>query len=135
MTAMQAYHHPSLQPQAASVIVTPHFVRAAASCEFSEPVPGVDKEKDKKKRKAKKREAGHGREAQPRAATPALGESIKQHTSAPPPKKGDKDKAELESPAKKVVVKKSREALDVSPDKDKEQDPTRELLLWGQASS
>ena len=133
ITAMQAYHHPALQPKAPSVIITPHFVRAAASFELEEPVPEVVV-KDKKaiKRKAKKREAGHAREGQHpgRAATPALGESIKQHTSAPRPK-GEKarDSAETRdmSPSlgKKIVLRKSREALLVSPKKDTEQDPTR----------
>lgn len=38
-TAMEAYHHPALLPDAPAAIVTPHFVRAAATHDLSEPLP------------------------------------------------------------------------------------------------
>ena len=139
MTAMQAYHHPALQPAAPTVIITPHFVRAAASMEFEGDVPGVPKDaegegkKEAKKRKGKKREGG-AKENQFRAPTPGLGEAIKQHTSETglrPVKQGlgerdgnIGDEERTPSP-KKVVVKKSREALRVSG--ENEEDPTRVL--------
>ncbi|ORX37068.1 hypothetical protein BD324DRAFT_424119 [Kockovaella imperatae] len=124
MSAMQAYHHPSLQPRAAEVIITPHFVRAAASYEFTEPMPRAQDKGKETKRKAKKREAGHAREPQqPRAVTPALGESIRQHTSVPRAKAGKGLPADGHTLSpRKVVLKQSREALDV--DHVKEQDPT-----------
>ncbi|KAK8858890.1 hypothetical protein IAR55_003121 [Kwoniella newhampshirensis] len=113
-TAMQAYHHSALQPSAPSVIVTPHFVRAAASFELSdEPVPHppeewnqasstvgggktevVPPEKEKKKKHKVKKDGTSHKEPYYRAATPtALGESIKQHTSGNKPNKEEKEKS------------------------------------------
>lgn len=70
-TAMEAYHHPSLRLTAPDVIITPHFVRAAASFDAPEPVPVKPKKK-----------APSGR------STPLpLGESIKQHTAKASPKR------------------------------------------------
>lgn len=97
ISAMQAYHHPALQLSAPTVIITPHFVRAAQTIDDEEPIPsrpssgrlataaaGALKEA-KKKRQVKKKEsklglAGSGAGTK---GTPALGESIKQHTSMP----------------------------------------------------
>ncbi|KIR96928.1 CAMK/CAMKL protein kinase [Cryptococcus deuterogattii 2001/935-1] len=115
ISAMQAYHHPALQPKAPNVIITPHFVRAAASFDVEEePLPPPpaqtyvvaedhqiqakgdtekEKEKEKKekrkfKRKTKRDQSATSHDPPPshpplhvRATTPALGESIKQHTS------------------------------------------------------
>lgn len=106
VTAMEAYHHPALQPEAPSVIITPHFVRAAASFDVEEPLPAPpaqthaaedhtlakddrekEKEKRKSKRKAKRDDAtSHEPRSHFRSTTPALGESIKQHTSVSKPK-------------------------------------------------
>ena len=110
ITAMQAYHHPSLQPTAPSVLVTPQFIRDAVSFETTEPVPVIvpvkDKENDDKPRRKKKTTNKEGA----RSVTHALplGESINQHTSAPRGKKGEK---ETPSPVKKgsrLVIKKIR---------------------------
>jgi hypothetical protein len=83
LTALQVYHHPALQPEIPSEVVTPHFVREAATYDAPTqplpPIPTPPKQKEKEKavkRKTKKREDGI------RASTPtALGESIRQHTS------------------------------------------------------
>ncbi|RXK36260.1 CAMK/CAMKL protein kinase [Tremella mesenterica] len=87
LTAMQAYHHHALQPSSPSIIVTPHFVRMAATFD-DEPLPAPSKqdittvarhEKSKSVADAKKKRKT--KEA-PRAATPIpLGESIKQHAN------------------------------------------------------
>lgn len=157
-TAMQSYHHPALQPVAPSVIITPHFVRAAASFDFGEdaapPVPAAQvndtkdtsktgKNDEKKTRKKKKdaRVRERDTQAQPaRAATPALGESIKQHTIVPRKAAqagkgkdagagagGDGGIESSPSPKKqsKLVIKKSHRTEDIE-NKAIEQDPTRE---------
>ncbi|WWD18784.1 hypothetical protein CI109_103239 [Kwoniella shandongensis] len=155
-TAMDAYHHQALQPSAPSVIVTPHFVRAAASFDDSEePLPPPeeftqalahannatattgDKEK-KKKRKVKK---DHNREPYHRTATPtALGESIKQHTSVSKAKKEklEKDEDDKENVAvqeHEMVKKQSKLVIkmrveDEKDDKNGEQeDPTPTKVL------
>ncbi|KAK4689689.1 hypothetical protein P7C73_g420, partial [Tremellales sp. Uapishka_1] len=133
ISAMQAYHHPALQLPAQSEVITPHFVRQAASFDIEEPVPvvvrqHVEKNGEKKKRKPRKKEE------QPRASTPtALGESIKQHTSVGKPKahkreagvKGAEHIEELPSPTKtKLVIKKSRDDLHEVENKNEEEDPT-----------
>lgn len=47
ISAMQAYHHPALQAPAPSVIITPHFVRAAATFEpEDEPLPVLPSERN-----------------------------------------------------------------------------------------
>lgn len=132
ITAMQAYHHPALQPAAPAVIITPHFVRAATNVE-EEPLPpipynDVEPQVPKKKVRVKKDAV------RPRSATPtALGESIKQHTSAGKPKrkakgKGKEDVEPVEaSPEKKgskLVIKNHREHR-YSETKVEEEDPTR----------
>jgi hypothetical protein len=157
-TAMQSYHHPALQPLAPSVIITPHFVRAAASFDFAEdaapPIPAAqvgetrdtsksgkndEKKTRKKKKDARARERDRDVQAQPaRAATPALGESIKQHTSVPRKVAqagkgkdagvgGDGRIESSPSPRKqsKLVIKKSHRTEDIE-NKAIEQDPTRE---------
>lgn len=112
---MQAYHHPALQLPAPTVIITPHFVRAATTFDEDEqpPIPynehTVPGALPKKKKKTQKKEPG------PRAATPtALGESIRQHTSTAKPaavKGKGKGKEKEESPKKgsKLVIKNTRE--------------------------
>lgn len=119
ISAMEAYHHPALQPNAPNVIITPHFVRAAASFDVEEeplPPPPAQtyvvaedhhiqakgdtakekekKEKGKSKRKNKRYQSATSHGPPPshphlhvRATTPALGESIKQHTSVSKPKR------------------------------------------------
>ena len=139
ITAMQAYHHPALQPSAPNVILTPHFVRAAASFDEVEPMPPPHKDGKKsgeaKKRRTKKKD---GKENQPRASTPtALGESIKQHTSVSKPKavksEGVRGVMEERTPSPKssgkMVIKKTtrREEFLGEGREDKEsEDPTRE---------
>jgi protein-serine/threonine kinase len=158
---MQSYHHPALQPVAPSVIITPHFVRAAASFDFAEdaapPIPvsqaGETKDtsktvKNDEKKTRKKNKDARARErdaqAQPaRAATPALGESIKQHTSAPRKTAqagkgkdvgagGDGRIESSPSPKKqsKLVIKKWHRTEDIE-NKAIEQDPTRESSTSG----
>lgn len=151
ITAMQAYHHPALQPAAPAVIITPHFVRAATNPE-DEPLPPIPyhehqvpelqvqpKKKIKSKSKKAATAAGDGA-VRPRSATPtALGESIKQHTSAGKPKrktggkgKGKEDAEPIEaSPEKKgskLVIKNHREHR-YSDNKVEEEDPTRESFF------
>jgi protein-serine/threonine kinase len=141
ITAMQAYHHPALQLPAPTVIITPHFVRAATTFDEEEqpPIPYNDLQHQagggalpkKKKKVPKTKEAGPG----PRAATPtALGESIRQHTSTVKPvaikskgKGKEKEKAE-ESPKKssKLVIKNTREQR-YSDKRTIEEDITRKL--------
>jgi serine/threonine protein kinase len=126
ITAMQAYHHPALQPAVQAVFVTPSFVREATHPDVEEdplpPIPyeqsrphshhtlaagnshthtyaqGAGEEVKRKKIKVKKTKdrttvnGHHQSTLGPRSATPtALGESIKQHTSAAKPKR-DNDK-------------------------------------------
>ncbi|WVF68723.1 hypothetical protein IAT40_003495 [Kwoniella sp. CBS 6097] len=148
ISAIQAYHHPALQPEAPSVIITPHFVRAAATFEeYQDPVPqppaeyaqaataaGVGRAsagtEKRKKRKAKKDANGNDLTRHShRSVTPALGESIKQHTSVGKPrrnKEGQDDKENRESyqelAASKLVIK-SRQPDDRD-DKCEEEDPT-----------
>lgn len=100
ITAMQAYHHPALHLGAPQVIITPHFVRAAQIVEDEEPMPipavpaavgaslarpPVQVQAGKKKMPIKKKDTKPAAAAGPTGgrATPALGESIKQHTSVP----------------------------------------------------
>jgi hypothetical protein len=150
ITAMQAYHHPALQPVAPSVVITPHFVRAAASFEMDEVMSAIPashndqaqnaksqgdgrKEKDaEKKRRKKKRET----KEPARAATPALGESIKQHTSVPRKavakvEKVQRGQEESQTPSpkkgSKVIIKKAGLLGDEDGEnKGVEEDPTRE---------
>jgi len=130
ITAMQAYHHPSLQPTDSNVIVTPHFVRAAAQYVSPPPVPKeTTAANDERKRRAKKTDKSN---KENRAPTPALGESIRQHTSMPMLReeaKKDKGKQKQErtpSPKKKSIVIKSNHKLLAEPPKSKDDDPTRE---------
>lgn len=137
---MQAYHHPALQLPAPTVIITPHFVRAATTFDEDEqpPIPYHDQAQaqalgalPKKKKKTQKVPG-------PRAATPtALGESIRQHTSTVKPvaikgkgKGKEKEKVE-ESPKKgsKLVIKNTREQR-YSDKRAIEDDITRELSLF-----
>lgn len=135
---MQAYHHPSLRPTSPSVLITPHFVRAAASMEFDGqyvplPVPTArDVEHgDKKKTKKKKKAVGGDKENRPlaRAPTPALSESIKQHTSVPRTKRDPlssrlgENVEPMPSPTKAVIKSKG---LLVQPTRNREEDTTRE---------
>lgn len=145
ITAMQAYHHPSLHPAAPSVIVTPHFIREATSFDeyAEEPLPtlapvGValgGEEKKRRKRKAAPKENNQ------RSVTPALplGESIKQHTSIPRSKRVKEglndEESETPSPLKgsRLVIKKMRshELLGRDDGKDdvEEEEITRKSLL------
>ena len=134
-TAIEAYHHPSLRLAAPDVIITPHFVRAAASFDEPEPLPAplpprseakvqaqalsqaeaqghVQVERLKGKNKKKRDTAVNGGRSTPLP----LGESIKQHTAkkggdTPSPKKGSK-----------LVIKKIRSVEGLGGD---EEDPTR----------
>lgn len=151
ISAMGAYHHPALHVSASSVIITPHFVRAAASFDFSEsiPVPSTvaatttvtvqtsgNNEREggnKKKKHTKRREVGNkDNRPPPRAATPtALGESIKQHTSVPRAKNKDlmrENKGFLSpSPTRKAVVVKG-DGLLARPENARDaEDTTRKL--------
>ena len=144
MSAMQAYHHPSLQLAAPSVIITPHFVRAAAEFDYDEPVQahgtvdGGKNDGEKKKRRTKRKDAAAtNKENRPpsRASTPtALGESIKQHTNvsiAKPAESqksgGRKGKGKVEdktpSPQKKSKsnIVKREEGMLVQPARGKEE--------------
>jgi len=124
ITAMQAYHHPALQLPAPTVIITPHFVRAATTFDEYEqpPIPYTDHAASGTGTGAlpkKKKRVPKTKEAAPRSATPtALGESIRQHTSTVKPvavkvkgKGKEKDREREESPKKgsKLVIKNTRE--------------------------
>lgn len=137
ITAMQAYHHPALLPTAPTVIITPHFVRAAASFDYSEEtMPPPAKVEDGEKNKRKSRNQKKTAKEQPRASTPtALGESIKQHTSVSKPKAEKRDgvkgmKGEMTpSPRKeRLVIRKSSDVLLVDGERDGE-DPARKLWV------
>ncbi|WVQ96253.1 hypothetical protein IAU59_003357 [Kwoniella sp. CBS 9459] len=148
ISAMQAYHHPALRIAAPSVIVTPHFVRAAASFdEYQEQLPQppaeyaqasatvangkplASNEKRKKRRPKKDANAKDATKHSHRSVTPALGESIKQHTSVGKPrpdKSGKEDKENRDSYRELVnskLVIKSRQQDDRD-DKCEEEDPT-----------
>ncbi|WVQ84397.1 hypothetical protein IAT38_006549 [Cryptococcus sp. DSM 104549] len=151
ITAMDAYHHQALQPSAPSVIITPHFIRAAASFDVvDEPVPAPEEftqavaaanakqsvgepEKDKKRKTKRKVKKDAGQTVSARASTPALGESIKQHTSAAKPKRagegpGDKENAQVYVGAggdkgSKLVIKGKRNEEEREKDGE-EEDPT-----------
>lgn len=134
ISAMQAYHHPALVPAELSVIITPHFVRAAASFDVSdEPMPPTASHVDEAKKDNKKRPTKKENKPQPRAATPtALGESIKQHTSAPRVHAGRVHKAgeheTMPSPTKggKLVIRQTMtDNMLAEPKGDDEEDPTR----------
>ena len=150
ISAMQAYHHPALQPSAPNVIITPHFVRAAADFEDEEPVPSVPvmempvpvptppkapapADAEKKRRKAKKRDNNKDNRPPSRNATPALGESIRQHTSMPRIPKSKEAKTDLNKMAQNVtpsphkraaVIVKRDDKLLAQPERD-EEDNTR----------
>jgi len=137
ISAMQAYHHPALQPDA-DPILTPHFVRAAA--EYIPPPPLPQKRtavSDERNRRAKKKEKSN---KENRAPTPALGESIRQHTSMPMLRaevKNDKGKQKQKptaSPKKKDIVIKSNQKL-LAEAKGKDEDPTRELICASNCDS
>ena len=135
---MQAYHHPALQLPAPTVIITPHFVRAATTFDEDEqpPIPYIEHQAPgalpKKKKKTQKTKEPAG----PRCATPtALGESIRQHTSTVKPvavKSKGKGKEREESPKKgsKLVIKNIREQR-YSDKRAIEEDITRKLSLSG----
>ena len=136
ISAMQAYHHHSLQPTDSNVVLTPHFVRAAAEYVSPPPVQANPATvNDERKRRTKKTEKLN---KENRAPTPALGESIRQHTSMPMLRaeaKKDKGKQKQEktpSPTKKSIVIKSNQKLLAGSTKGKDDDPTRELLLGNQ---
>ncbi|WVQ65424.1 uncharacterized protein L199_003600 [Kwoniella botswanensis] len=154
ISAVQAYHHPALQPAPPSVIITPHFVRAAASfdgydqapipvpSEYTEALAAAKTEK-KKKRKAKKEGDTHRHHKDKdttrhshRATTPALGESIKQHTSISKAKthnKGDRadDKENVNVDAQralnKLVIRKREEEIKDKEDDNDDPTPTKVL--------
>ena len=139
ISAMQAYHHPSLQPRSTEVIITPHFVRAAASLDFEEhpiPLPAPTHREDQrnahdKKKKYKKRNNNKNTRASSRAATPALGESIKQHTSVPFKAMVDhngKAGADKTPSPKKPVIRKSKDDLLAKPPVRDQEDTTRKHL-------
>ena len=147
LTAMQAYHHRALQPSSPSIIITPHFVRAAAQMEDEEPLPpppalvpamASQVRHDKAKVVAEAKKKRKAKEAQPRAATPtALGESIKQHTSVGKPRPrhsadaksaGGKENATPSPQKNRLVIKKTREEMENDARlKSMHDDPTREL--------
>nr|XP_019045252.1 CAMK/CAMKL protein kinase [Kwoniella bestiolae CBS 10118]OCF24182.1 CAMK/CAMKL protein kinase [Kwoniella bestiolae CBS 10118] len=151
ITAMQAYHHPALQPSAPSVIITPHFVRAAASfdgydqepipAEYTEALAAAGTKEKKKKRKTKKDGAHHHNKDKGttrhshRATTPALGESIKQHTSISKAKstgKGDEnDKENVDDDAEKALSKLviRKRAEEIKDKEDENDDPTPTKIL------
>ncbi|ODN74147.1 hypothetical protein L202_07598 [Cryptococcus amylolentus CBS 6039] len=140
ITAMDAYHDEALQPSAPSVIVTPHFVRQAANFE-EEPLPAPpaevvakvkrdDEKKEKRKSKKKVKPTQASKEAHSRSVTPALGESIKQHTSISKPrrevsggKENERVHVEVEKKQSKLVIKKLRDE-EYKDDKNVEEDPT-----------
>ncbi|KAL7420476.1 hypothetical protein Q5752_004426 [Cryptotrichosporon argae] len=149
LTAIQAYHHPALAAETPNVIVTPHFVRAAVeegefeSAAEAVPVPPLPSHlgrhshshdtaeqaapaKTHRAGDAKKRRKRPSGETRGRPVTPALGESIKQHTSAAKPKalvpKGDvvtSGVAGVENPAsparERYVIKKTRDEAELRP--------------------
>ena len=141
ITATQAYHHPALRPSAPSVIITPHFVRAATTFDYQdEPLPSLpaqdaaskfDSNNDKKSIKKTK-----SMKFQPQVSTPtALGESIKQHTTVFKPTASDKAvkamrrDAGTPSPQKvdKLVIRHTRDeiVLDYQGEDKENEDPTR----------
>lgn len=142
ITAIQAYHHPALQPSAPSVIITPHFVRAAASFDIEdEPKPPLAQKADTEKKGKKCRNKKKDAKDQSRASTPtALGESIKQHTSVSRPKARQREglqgvqwEERTPSPKKdsKLVIKwtSHEDLLAIADGEDKEsQDPTRKSV-------
>ena len=99
ISAMQAYHHPSLALAAPTAIQTPQFVRAAQGLEEESfipvdlplPAPRYGPEESAKKKKPTKKKEKKPAKEQARSVTPALGESIKQHTSMSKPKRGGKE--------------------------------------------
>jgi protein-serine/threonine kinase len=132
ITAMQAYHHPSLQPTDSNIVLTPHFVRAAAEYISPPLVPdGTTAINDERKRRAKKTDKSN---KENRAPTPALGESIRQHTSMPMLRaeakkdKGKQKEGKIPSPRKKSIVIKSNQKLLERSVRGQDEDPTRELL-------
>ncbi|WVQ73507.1 hypothetical protein IAR50_003079 [Cryptococcus sp. DSM 104548] len=140
ITAMDVYHDESLQPSAPSVIITPHFVRQAANFE-EEPLPAPpaevvatarrdDEKKEKRKSKKKVKLTQASKEAHARSVTPALGESIKQHTSVSKSRREVSDGkenehvlVEAEKKQSKLVIKKLR-VEEYKDDKNDEEDPT-----------
>lgn len=163
INAMEAYHHPALQPKAPNVIITPHFVRAAASFDVEEePLPNPPaqtyfvaedhhiqakgdtekekenekKEKRKSKRKTKRDQSATSHELPPshlhvRAMTPALGESIKQHTSVSKPKR-DHSTTDLGSGALSGMnhgKENENEHMEVSGGEEKEKEKKRNKLV------
>nr|XP_019013084.1 CAMK/CAMKL protein kinase [Kwoniella pini CBS 10737]OCF51865.1 CAMK/CAMKL protein kinase [Kwoniella pini CBS 10737] len=146
ISAMQAYHHPALQPEAPSVIITPHFVRAAATSEGyeNEPIPAPPVEyteavtaANEKKKKRKVKKDGHNVHKEKdatrhshRATTPALGESIKQHTSIPKnyhAKGGDEDKENVDEKERlsKLIIRKRESEIKDKDDENDDPTPTK----------
>ena len=129
ITAMQTYHHRALQPSSPSVIMTPHFVRTAASIDLSQDPLPARPEMHQVRDSQDSAKSGNGMEKrrkpkQVRAATPtALGESIKQHTSVQKPARG----VENAEKGAGVVIKQSTRKLDVV--KREEQEITRTFPL------
>jgi len=131
ITAMQAYHHPALVPSASTVIITPHFVRAAASFDGIdyEPMPSppanIEGLKTDKKRRTKRKDA----KDQPRASTPtALGESIKQHTSVTRPKAIQGERTPSPRKRSMMVIRGTRDENMLGDGKEEDKDshePTR----------
>jgi hypothetical protein len=153
ISAMQAYHHPSLALAAPTAIHTPQFVRAAQGLEEETfvpvnlplPAPRYGQEESAKKKKPTKKKERKAVKDQIRTVTPALGESIKQHVSVPKPKpavkghqgEGDKEngaehiKIEITpSPKKKslVIIKSNENLLAQAIKRKMEDDATRELI-------
>jgi protein-serine/threonine kinase len=104
ISALQTYHHPALQPQAPSIITTPHFVRTAASFIEDEPLPGPLRAKAREAEKkaaadAKRKPRSKKREPKPEIGSSVLGE---RHTNQ---KIESRDEGPLDGTSGRVVAK------------------------------
>nr|XP_018262002.1 CAMK/CAMKL protein kinase [Kwoniella dejecticola CBS 10117]OBR84160.1 CAMK/CAMKL protein kinase [Kwoniella dejecticola CBS 10117] len=154
ISAMQAYYHAALKPQAPSVLITPEFIRAAASFDgydrktvplptappavYTEAVAAV-KAGDEKKKKRKTKKDGHHTHRDKdttrhshRATTPALGESIKQHTIVSHTyhaKDGEEDKENIDEKEqlRKLVLRKRESEIKDKEDENDDPTPTKVL--------
>lgn len=110
INAMQVYHHRALLLPEPQPVVTPQFVRAAATFEEATEHP-VPAQKQKRVKKVKSRPATR----EGRASTPALGESIKQHTNTVEPSpsraKGHSGGSDGTPKKKAMVIRKSQDDL------------------------
>ncbi|WVR06634.1 hypothetical protein IAU60_003666 [Kwoniella sp. DSM 27419] len=134
ISAVGAYHHPALQPPAPDVIITPQFVREALSFDhYGQRVTVPATLTPAKVERVMKRKVRKEAQKPLKYNTPALGESIKQHTAVSKSRletanlvdKENRDGLEREIANSKLIIKQRQKADKVNRRNEQDITPTK----------